>query len=81
MTNFRLQNSRYSNEKNTYTYFEGDCILCILLNRTVIYINAMNRVKFKAICNVCKRRWLSDSRQQLTLLSKITYYYDDTRII
>jgi hypothetical protein len=26
------------------------------LKRSVIYINAMNRVKLKAICSVCKRR-------------------------
>jgi hypothetical protein len=41
--------------KYTHTYFEGDCILCISLNRTVIYTNAMNRAQFKAICNVRKR--------------------------
>jgi hypothetical protein len=39
-----------------YTYFEGDCIICISLKRTVFHINAMNRVKFTVICNVCKRR-------------------------
>ena len=50
--------------KYTYTYFEGDRILFISLNRKVIYINAMNRAKFKAICKVCKRRWLSDSNSQ-----------------
>jgi len=66
--------------QNIHTYIEGDCILCISLNRTVIYTNATNTVKFKAICNVCKRRWLSDWRQQLTILSKITYFYDDARI-
>jgi len=67
--------------KYTYTYYEGDCIVCISLKRTVIYINAMNRVRLKAICNVCKRRWLSDRRLQLTISSKITYFCDDTRII